>query len=545
MIGKLIKGTDAAGLLAYVTAPDDSNGAEREVVVRLGGTIPGDSTAEMLPHFEMLATLRPTLGVRVAHAMLRWTTADQPSLTDQAEMAERHAAALGFQHWVAFSHGNHLHIAASRINGDGTLVSDACDWKRAEKSVRDLEAQFGLVQIESSHLLDSSKRDTHKFAPTSAELGAARRGKPSARVQLQLAVDAALSECPTFADFVGRLHAEGVEVRPNIQATGRVAGVSFSLDGFEFKASRLGKGYAWNALQRRGLDYDNERDGDLARSCVHRCEARRDSLRNGSVARGNGSNFDGNSQNDREPSTNVVAVYRVDRHSDHGNAEHVVGIDPGGTLGTKRNSNDSGEFAPVPQKIGGRSRDEARTADDRAILPQLRNSAAGDESRQLRVSDRSETAPVPPVAGGHGGIRGLALADNYNPRPVASGAGGRPGSFVGSLPSVDGIVEVIDGTETADEALRKWSRNMARALRGLQGGTAAHSGANDPPPPTPNSLAQSLARLSALADTLAGKNAERRLKSDPETPPVRPAAPAVAAAVQVEVAHKLPTLRPR
>jgi hypothetical protein len=386
------------------------------------------------------------------------------------------------------------------------LVPDGCDWEVAEQSVRDLEIKFGLVRIESSHLLDPTKRDSHRLAPTSAELGAARHGKPSARVQLQLAVDAALLDNPTFADFVGRLHADGVEVRPNIQSTGRIAGISFGLDGFSIKGSRLGKAYTWNALQKRGLNYEHERDGHHARECVRRCEALGDTTRNGSVADGNGSDPRRNPQNNRELVARDSAVCDVDLDNDRGNAEHAGGSYPGGARSPKWSSNDGGEFAPIPQKIRARSGDESGKANDRADVPQLGNRAAGDESLQLRVRDRSENPPVPPMAVGHGGIRGLAPADMRHYRPIASGAGRWPGGFVGSVSSDAWLVEVIDGSETADEALRKWGRNAARALRGLQRAGVAHSGNNDPTPPRLHSLFQSLDRLSALADKMAVNN---------------------------------------
>ena len=46
---------------------------------------------------------------------------------------------------------------------------------------------------------------------------------------------------------------------PNIASTGRINGFSFEYNGIAFKASQLGKGYSWSALQSR-IDYQQERD---------------------------------------------------------------------------------------------------------------------------------------------------------------------------------------------------------------------------------------------------------------------------------------------
>ncbi|MEI3781763.1 relaxase, partial [Pectobacterium brasiliense] len=50
-----------------------------------------------------------------------------------------------------------------------------------------------------------------------------------------------------------------IRVVPNIASTGKMNGFSFEYQGIAFKASQLGKGYSWSALQHR-LDYQPERD---------------------------------------------------------------------------------------------------------------------------------------------------------------------------------------------------------------------------------------------------------------------------------------------
>jgi hypothetical protein len=62
-------------------------------------------------------------------------------------------------------------------------------------------------------------------------------------------------------EFVGRLEAKRVQVRPNIAASGRVSGISYRLDHVAVKGSQLGRGYSFEGLQRQqGVRYEPSRD---------------------------------------------------------------------------------------------------------------------------------------------------------------------------------------------------------------------------------------------------------------------------------------------
>jgi hypothetical protein len=73
MISEIKKGGDAGGLLRDIFAQRDGEKRTREIVVDLGGTIPGSSVGEMAQHVSHLASLRPLLRKNVAHLILRWT----------------------------------------------------------------------------------------------------------------------------------------------------------------------------------------------------------------------------------------------------------------------------------------------------------------------------------------------------------------------------------------------------------------------------------------------------------------------------------------
>jgi hypothetical protein len=80
-----------------------------------------------------------------------------------------------------------------------------------------------------------------------------------------------LREQPTATEFIEKLQRVGVETIPNLQSTGRVSGISFRQGEELMKGSDLGRGFSWGALQKRGLNYDQERDRpamEAAKQCA-------------------------------------------------------------------------------------------------------------------------------------------------------------------------------------------------------------------------------------------------------------------------------------
>ena len=79
--------------------------------------------------------------------------------------------------------------------------------------------------------------------------------------RLEEHVAMAALEQPTVSQLVARLEAQGIGVKANVAATGRVAGISFALEGIVFKGSELGRAYSWQGLQRvQGVRYEPGRD---------------------------------------------------------------------------------------------------------------------------------------------------------------------------------------------------------------------------------------------------------------------------------------------
>jgi hypothetical protein len=149
---------------------------------------------------------------------------------------------------------DHVHIVASRIDVQGKVVSDFQSKMRAEAVMREVEREHNLVQVKRSHEIE-------RAAPTRGELEElARTGERSTKMVLQDTIDRALGNEPSTTEFINQMERAGIHINPNVQSTGRVSGICFEHDGEVMKGSNLGRGYSWQGLQKRGLEYQEERD---------------------------------------------------------------------------------------------------------------------------------------------------------------------------------------------------------------------------------------------------------------------------------------------
>ena len=251
MIAKCIKGKGFRGAAEYDLQPHKS--------ILLESNMAGHTPRALAAEFGAVRALRPRLTKAVCHVSLSLHPDER--LTDDQWRKAAHSwlSGMGFvnNQYVISRHTDaahpHIHILVNRVTMDGKVVSDAHDYKRQEPIMRRLEQDFGLRQVKSS-------QEVARSAPTKGETEhALRTGEPSVRMRLQTLVDTTLGSGQDFDDFCHGLAAKGVEVRLNKASTGYVSGVSFSLEGIAFKGSKLGKGYTWNALQQRGLYYEQNR----------------------------------------------------------------------------------------------------------------------------------------------------------------------------------------------------------------------------------------------------------------------------------------------
>lgn len=285
MIAKITKGAGFRGALDYLmkgksergagkgegrqklpaTAPEgDAPAYERgERHRHIGGNMSGQTPKELAAEFGAIRRQRPSISKPVHHVSLSAAPGERLTVEQWRGVAEKYVEGMGFGNapYAIFQHRDteidHVHILTSRVDVYGQVVSDSHDRPRAERIMREVEREYGLQPVASS-------REVDRAAPKRGETEEFNRtGRLSAKMSMQGKVERALKGEPTVTEFIGRLGKAGVEALPYIQSTGRVSGISFRQEGELMKGSDLGHGFSWGGLQKRGLDYDAERDREV------------------------------------------------------------------------------------------------------------------------------------------------------------------------------------------------------------------------------------------------------------------------------------------
>lgn len=263
MKAKVERGGGFRGALDYALGKQGGNACEI-----IGGTMTGQTARDLSTEFGLSRAARPGVAKPVWHTSLSLPPGDHLDSDKWAEVADDFMQGMGLaaHQYVVIRHHDtdldHIHIVASRIALDGDLYHGAFDAKRAIQLTQELEDRHGLTRTKG--LEDGP---APKAQPTKREIEAATRtGDAPPRLVLQEIVDAALSEPGSVFDFMDRIEAAGAVVRPNVAKTGKMNGFSFEYGGIPFKGSDLGKAYTWKGLQERGIEYEQDRDGEALRT---------------------------------------------------------------------------------------------------------------------------------------------------------------------------------------------------------------------------------------------------------------------------------------
>jgi hypothetical protein len=164
----------------------------------------------------------------------------------------------------------HIHIIASRIRMDGSVVSDSWDYRRSEVVVRQLEKEFALEAAPCSNERVATRvREEHGIETTVSDRRALTRkqkhhnsGKPPVKQRLADLIDEVTRDNPTVTQLIARLQHFCVKVHPSFSTKGLFKeAIAFELDGVKVAGNKLGSAYSFPGLRRkRGVDYDPERD---------------------------------------------------------------------------------------------------------------------------------------------------------------------------------------------------------------------------------------------------------------------------------------------
>ena len=161
MIAKQIIGGGFRGALEYLRHGSKRSDPERGIVLDSNLPVADHSPRSFAASFGGFRKLNPKLGKAVYHVSLSPAPGDEVSDEQWRSIAQRYLAGMGFENcgYVLIKHDEeadgeairppHVHILACRVRPDGSTVSDQNNYRRSERLIREIEAQFGLVAVAS------------------------------------------------------------------------------------------------------------------------------------------------------------------------------------------------------------------------------------------------------------------------------------------------------------------------------------------------------------------------------------------------------------
>jgi hypothetical protein len=192
----------------------------------------GDTPRQLAAEFAAARRLRPNLKRACGHIIIsiphreadhsRGEYHEHLDSDEYVELAHRWLKGMEFlgeelscsQYLIARHHDTkheHIHIIASRIRMDGSVVSDSWDYRRSEVIVRQLEKEFNLEPTPCSNervaliAIEQGIETTvsDRRAPTSKQKHH-HSGQPTVKQRLAALIDEACSDSPTVKQLIGR-----------------------------------------------------------------------------------------------------------------------------------------------------------------------------------------------------------------------------------------------------------------------------------------------------------------------------------------------------
>jgi len=375
MIQNIEQGSGFRGLAKYLF----SDGKDAKM---LAGTLTGQTPDELAEEAAAVRKLNPRANKVISHISLSLPPGETLADEQWAEVANKYIERMGYENcaWMAVRHHDtdhsHIHLGVVRIDmTSGRVVKNSWDYKRGEAIVRELEGELGLQPPPVDPVA--------RRAPTRNEIRMMEKTQtPSEKLRLQAIIDEALEPGLDAPAFLERLRAAGVGVALNMAKTGHISGISFDLHGHVFKGSKLGKGYSWAGLQKRGIEYEQNRDLEKCRAYSNGKRTRGGSLDGRGTAQASGADhaYSGVDEAavDRKPADNpgAAAAARGDGDAARQRDEAAAGQEGPGGLDDSGSAGRGDAWDAAAQRIGDLAADSLNggvvgsgDAGDGAVVP--------------------------------------------------------------------------------------------------------------------------------------------------------------------------------
>jgi hypothetical protein len=266
-IGKVGKNKTSGSIVNYITRKQ--KGDEREPKI-IGGNVTGRTKKEIKAEFRDQEKLNPNVKNTAIHVSVSFPPGKTVPDEDAADFADALMRVMGLDKnpYIVVRHYDkekrdihpydHIHIGASRVNDDGTLIPE---WEIAEKvieAIKEIDKRFKLESVEYIKLNAEEKQE--RSVKKDEYQMMARKGNLSVLEEFKDCADASLNEKKDVQKFVRDVQTGGFEVVPNIsETTGKMNGFAFSKDGIVFTAKKAGNKFKWANLSQE-IDYQPERD---------------------------------------------------------------------------------------------------------------------------------------------------------------------------------------------------------------------------------------------------------------------------------------------
>ncbi|HBM2903250.1 TPA: relaxase/mobilization nuclease domain-containing protein [Klebsiella oxytoca] len=264
---KIRRGKSFAGIVLYALKPG-SHHKKDPIVIGGNITIVGNAAKDLIAEFDSTKQLRPDVQKAVWHNSLRLPKGESLTAKQWSCIADDYMTRMGFSetHLRCYilhddEDGQHIHIIASRVSLDaGKLYLGKNENLASTRIIQQLERDYNLTRTKGPKASPAAPSPTPKLKKSRNELMIEKRtGELCPKAIIQNGLDELLDTRQSITDFVQQLMAQNIRPIPNIASAGKMNGFSFEYRGIAFKASQLGKGYSWSALQNK-LNYQPERD---------------------------------------------------------------------------------------------------------------------------------------------------------------------------------------------------------------------------------------------------------------------------------------------
>lgn len=339
--------------------------AYKSTAVVIGGNMSGTNARDLATEFGVARQMRPDVDKPVWHCSLSLPAGEKISDEKWLKIADKFMKDMEFtslNQYHVVKHEDtdkqHIHIIANRVGLDGSLWYGKREALKAIDITQKLEKEFALVATVGLENKNGKKSLTKGEIEMSL-----RTGDAPAKQILQNTIDTALgskgNKQSIFA-FMERLEKADIKVIPNVAKTGKMNGFSFECGGVYFKGSQLGKKYSWNELIKRGVTYEQDREGEKLIERAEQAKAT-SSIESSGIATVEQQGITQNNKPTQQHGANVHG-----HGLEYGGVEQERGIGAANGVTNKPNSS-AGYRQNIQQNNGGVGRSESGNVDDKKV----------------------------------------------------------------------------------------------------------------------------------------------------------------------------------